>query len=143
MSDKPQRNSTKKTISGNQQVLDFLDKLQHPLQEEIEEVRRIILSADERFTEHIKWNAPSFCIGNEDRITFNLKGKGFFRLVFHCGAKVKPKLPLPLFDDHTGILEWQSNDRAVVRFLNMDDVKDKEENLRWVIGKWIETSGSS
>lgn len=129
-------------LSGEEQVLEFMNQLEHPLKEEIEEVRRIILSSDGRFTEHIKWNAPSFCIENDDRITFNLKGNTFFRLVFHCGAKVKPKAAKPLFDDHTGMLEWQTNDRAVVKFLNKNDVKEKEEKLRVVIGKWIETTVS-
>ncbi|AGX02898.1 MULTISPECIES: DUF1801 domain-containing protein [Bacillus] len=136
------RNNPKSKLSGDQQVFEFMKQLEHPLKEEIEEVRRIILSSDERFTEHIKWNAPSFCIENDDRITFNLKGNAFFRLVFHCGAKVKPKAAQPLFEDHTGLLEWQTNDRAVVKFFNENDVKDKEEKLRVVIGKWIGTTSS-
>lgn len=75
-------------LSGPQQVVEFFNNLEHPLKKEIEEVRKIILSTNESITEHIKWNAPSFCFNNEDRVTFNLQGKGFFRLVFHCGAKV-------------------------------------------------------
>ncbi|WP_253702034.1 DUF1801 domain-containing protein [Bacillus sp. FJAT-27445] len=131
----------KQKLTGPQQVAEFMDKLDHPLKEEIEEVRNIILSCDDRITEHIKWNAPSFLIENDDRITFNLNGKGFFRLVFHCGAKVSPEAKKEsLFVDHTGLLEWQTNDRALVKFFNENDVKDKEDRLRTVIGEWIKAT---
>lgn len=70
-------------LSGHEQVIEFLNNVEHPLKKEMEEVRKIILSTNEHITEHIKWNAPSFSFNNEDRVTFNLQGKGFFRLVFH------------------------------------------------------------
>jgi hypothetical protein len=73
--------------TGGEQVAEFLNRLQHPFKSEIEEVRRIILDSVPELTERIKWNAPSFCLNNEDRITFQLQGKGFFRLIFHSGAK--------------------------------------------------------
>lgn len=129
--------------SGQQQVADFLDKLEHPLKKEIEAVRTIILSANGQLTEHIKWNAPSFCIGNEDRITFNLQGKGFFRLVFHCGAKVKEQAKNErLFEDDTGLLDWVTNDRATVKLIDWNDVEQKQEQLAAVVNKWIEATSS-
>jgi hypothetical protein len=76
-------------MNKENQVVDYMNNLEHPLKKEIEEVRKIILSANNQFTEHIKWNAPSFCINNEDRVTFNLQGKGYFRLIFLRGSKVK------------------------------------------------------
>ncbi|WP_053367948.1 DUF1801 domain-containing protein [Bacillus sp. FJAT-27245] len=131
----------KKKLTGPEQVAEFMDKLDHPLKEEIEEVRKIVLSCDGRITEHIKWNAPSFLIENDDRITFNLKGKGFFRLVFHCGAKKSQESQKePLFIDYTGLLEWQTNDRALMKFFNKDDVKEKEDRLKAVIGEWIKAT---
>jgi hypothetical protein len=126
--------------SGHEQVVEFMTKLEHPLKKEIGEVRKIILSANENITEHIKWNAPSFCFENEDRVTLNLHGKGYFRLVFHCGAKVKNTVgKTPLFEDTTGLLDWVAGDRAIVNF-TMNDVKTKEEKLVEVITKWIEAT---
>jgi len=132
--------ATKKTkkLSGHEQVLEFLAELEHPLKTEIEEVRRIILRADERLTEHIKWNAPSFCHHDEDRITFNLRGKGFFTLVFHRGAKVKEPLENgPLIEDKTGLLQWMANDRATMTFSDMDDVIAKQDKLTELIRSWL------
>jgi hypothetical protein len=129
--------------SGHQKVVDFLNNLEHPLKKEIEEVRKIILSANEHITEHIKWNAPSFCFNNEDRVTFNLQGKGFFRLVFHCGAKVKDHAGNgSLFDDTTGLLDWVADDRAIVKLTDMSDVEDKKEKLAEVVARWIEVTSS-
>jgi uncharacterized protein YdeI (YjbR/CyaY-like superfamily) len=125
-------------LTGHQQVVEYLNKLEHPLKTEIEEVRSIILSANNDLTEHIKWNAPSFCYNNEDRITFNLRGKDYFQLVFHCGAKVKDHPHEEyLFEDTTGLLNWAAKDRATAKFYDLTDVKSKEEKLLEVIRKWI------
>lgn len=124
--------------SGVQQVEEFMDKLSHPMKNEIEEVRKIILNADERITEHVKWNAPSFCFDGEDRITFHLKGKSGFRLIFHRGAKVKPGVGNePIFEDSTGLLEWITGDRATVIFTDSDDVAAKKEKLSQVVTQWL------
>ncbi|MFD1406759.1 DUF1801 domain-containing protein [Kroppenstedtia eburnea] len=130
-------------LSGHQQVVEYMNNLEHPLKKEIEEVRKIILSADPRLTEHIKWNAPSFCFENEDRVTFNLHGRGYFRLVFHCGAKVKDNSGNgPLFTDTTKLLDWVADDRAIIKFTDMNDVIAKKEKLTEVITKWIEATNS-
>lgn len=128
-------------LSGPEQAAQFMNDLEHPLKREIEAVRNVILNADPWLTEHIKWNAPSFCIRNEDRITFHLQGKGFFRLIFHCGAKVRENAGAGrIITDTTGLLEWAANDRAIVKFYDMDDVEAKKEKLVDVIKKWIEAN---
>ncbi|QED47629.1 DUF1801 domain-containing protein [Cytobacillus dafuensis] len=130
-------------LSGHQKVVEFMGNLNHPLKKEIEVVRKIILSANIQLTEHIKWNAPSFCINNEDRITLNLQGKGYFRLIFHCGAKVKDsKKEGHLFDDTTGLLDWVTCDRAIVKITEMSDLIAKKDRLVEVITKWIDVTGN-
>jgi len=128
-------------LNGHEQVIEFLNKLEHPLKKEIEEVRSVILSANNQLTEHIKWNAPSFCMNNEDRITFNLHGKGYFQLIFHCGSKVrKYDSNESLIDDDTGLLEWVTNDRALVKFRNINDVSEKKEKLIRLVNRWLEAT---
>lgn len=125
-------------LSGHAQVRAFLDQLEHPLKAEIEEVRSIILEAEPQLTEHIKWKAPSFCFDGDDRITFNLHGKDFFRLIFHCGVKVKDKQSKGrLFEDTTGILDWAADDRAVAKFTDMNDVRTKKASLMETIEIWL------
>lgn len=127
--------------SGRQQVEEYLRKLEHPLKREIEEVRRIVLSIDQELSEHVKWNAPSFCFRDDDRITFNLHGREFFRLVLHRGAKTKESADLkPYFDDAQGFMEWAANDRAIIKFTDLQDVEAKSEPLKEVIGRWLEVT---
>lgn len=128
----------KEKPTGHQQVIEYLINLEHPLKNEIEEVRKIILDANENITEHIKWNAPSFCYGNDDRITFHLYGKGYIQLIFHRGAKSKEQIGEPLFIDETGLLEWITADRASIKFTDMDDIIAKKEKLKEIINKWLE-----
>ncbi len=132
----------KEKLTDSAQVDAFLAQLQHPLKEAIGEVRRIMLGAHPELTEHIKWNAPSYCYRGDDRVTFNLHGEGFFRLVFHCGAKVKAVKPAGrLLDDATGLLEWVTNDRATVAFTGVPDVHAKEAALGRVVRQWIAAAG--
>ncbi len=137
-----QASSKKKPKKSDQdQVVDYMINLENPLKSEIEVVRNIILQTNSQLTENIKWNAPSFSFNNEDRITFNFQGKGFFRLIFHCGAKVNEnKSKEPLFVDATGLLEWLDSDRAMVKFVRMQDVEVNKNKLVEVITNWIEAA---
>ena len=130
--------------SNHKKVVEFLDELDHPHKKEIEEVRRIILDANGQLTEHIKWNAPSFCFNGEDRITFNFHSKEGFRLVFHTGAKAKNTISEGrLFEDKTGLLEWVANDRAIAKFGNFEDVRAKEQALVETVKNWIKATDNS
>jgi Domain of unknown function (DU1801). len=120
----------------------FMEQLDHPMKEEIETVREIVAGADSRLTERIKWNAPSFCLNGDDRITFNLHGKGdSFLLVFHCGAKAKESgSKAPIINDETGLLNWVTGSRATVKFTSKDDIAAKKAALESVIGKWLDVT---
>lgn len=134
--------SQKLKKDGGQEVSAFLDRLNHPYKQEILEVRNIILNADEQITEHIKWNAPSYCYTGEDRITFNLHGKNNFRLIFHCGPKMEEPTSVKgrLIEDNNGILKWASDERAIAEFTDMNDVQAKSSALSETVKKWLEAS---
>lgn len=51
----------------NKEVTRFLDELRHPLREEIEALRLVILEASALLEENIKWNGPNYSVGAEDR----------------------------------------------------------------------------
>lgn len=136
-----EKSGKSKKMTGPEQVAEFMNNLEHPLKEEIEKVRNIILGTDAKITEHIKWNSPSFLYKGEDRITFNLHRKEFIQLVFHCGAKVKDrKTNEPLIVDINDVLIWKAADRAIMKFTDRNDIKLKEEKLREVIIKWLEVN---
>ncbi len=122
-----------------EEVNQFLKRLKHPLKEEIEKVRAIILDSNKQITEHIKWNAPSFCYMGDDRVTFHLHAKDRIQLIFHRGAKAKDSKGFS-FEDSTGLLEWVARDRAVVKLHDMNDVKAKKAALVKVVNQWMKST---
>jgi hypothetical protein len=91
-----------------QEVDEFLDNLSHPLREGVIATRAAILASDEQITEHIKWNAPSFCYRGDDRVTFRLHPADRFQIVFHRGAKVREDSGDFVFEDDSGLLRFPS-----------------------------------
>lgn len=126
---------------GSQAVATFLQQLEHPLKKEIETLREIILQSDKKLTEHIKWNAPSFCMDGEDRVTMKIMPPKNIQLVFHRGAKVKEQPKTRLIEDASGLLKWPANDRAVATFTTMEEIRSKEKLLTGIIRQWITAAG--
>ncbi len=116
----------------------FLASLEHPLRDVILALRPILLRADRRLTEGIKWNAPSYSLEGEDRVTFNLRAKDQVRLIFHRGAKVKDSQAKgPLIDDPDGLLEWAADDRAIAAFASVDEVTTQRAALTTILKRWL------
>src|SRR5690606_10862776 len=65
----------------------YLDALQHARKAEIDTLRRLILSAVPGLVERIKWNAPSFGLGDDDRLTMRLHPGDRLQLILHRGAR--------------------------------------------------------
>lgn len=133
----------KQQTSGTEAVEKFLAELKHPQKEELLLLREYMLEAEPLLKEQIKWNAPSYCFPDDDRITFNLKGKGMMRLIFHCGARVrKPAPETHLIEDPAGLLEWASNDRAIASFRNLDEIRQKKKDFQEIVRKWLKASNA-
>lgn len=134
------------TLKNNRNVAatvdprEFLLEMKHSRKDEIEAVRAIVLSADSNITERIKWNAPSFCIDDDDRITFRLQPGDRVQLIFHRGAKKRTDSATFTFEDNSGLLEWAANDRAVVTFRDLDDIKSKSAALKGLVAQWMATT---
>ena len=121
-------------------VEQYMQRLDHPLKAEIEAVRAIILGADAGITEQIKWNAPSFCYGGDDRVTFRLHPSNqFIQLIFHRGAKVKEPREITVQDD-TGLLEWITSDRATLTLRSMEEVQAHANALKHLVSQWVKAT---
>lgn len=114
-------------IADNEAVNSYMLKLKHPLKDEIESVRKIIMSSDNRIKERIKWNAPSYyCI--EDMVTFNLRNQMSVHIVFHHPEIVKIKSPLLLGD---------YKDRRTTYFKNMKEIRSNKKALQSIIKELV------
>ena len=113
----------------------FMKLLDHPLKAELEALRAIILTADRRVTEGIKWNSPSFYC-NGWFATLNTRGTVIL-LILHRGAKVKDNsTPAMKIDDPLGVLEWLAKERCIARFSSAEDIKAKQKSLAAIIRQW-------
>lgn len=125
----------KSAVKGTE-VDAFMAKLAHPLKAEIEAVRAIILGADPRINESIKWNAPSFHI-QEHFATMRLQPGDTLQVVLHTGAKVKDKVSKMKIDDPNGMLKWAAVDRALITFASMKDVRSRQAAFAAILKQWI------
>ena len=115
----------------------FLAELEHPLKAGVVQLRAAILASDDAITEHVKWNAPSFCYDGVDRVTFRLQPGDRLQLVLHRGAKVRDDAGDFRFDDDSGLLHWVATDRAVITFRDLDDVAARQEAVVDVVNRWV------
>ena len=69
-------------------VGEFMARLRHPRKAEMALVLDLIRTADPAITKGIKWNAPSFAVG-EHFATLNARDQDAVQIILHLGAKVR------------------------------------------------------
>ena len=117
----------------------FRASLDAPTLATVDALRAIIAAAGPSLTERIKWNAPSFAIGDDDRITLGLERKGGVRVVLHRGAKVQDTAGFA-FADPTRLARWPAPDRGVVIFADLAAVEAAADRLSDLCVRWLEAT---
>lgn len=117
-------------------VDDFLDALSHKRKGEIETLRRLILDAVPDLVERIKWNAPSFGPGEDDRLTMRLSPGDRLQLILHRGARAGAN-DFFRFEDPDRLIAWAAPDRGVVTFRDADDLAQKGALLPEILRRWV------
>lgn len=121
-------------LTGDDEVTEFMNRLEHPFKAEIEALRRIIKGTNKQIHERIKWNAPSYYhkatpdAAGTDFLTFHVKAKEHVHLIFHHAAIAKIKSPL---------LEGDYKDRRMVYFKNMNAVKANKKELERIVNELV------
>ena len=119
--------STKPT--EQEQVNEWMDKLDAELKPAIDAVRKIIKTAGPELKERIKWNAPSYYY-KEDIVTFGpARGKEKILLVFHHPKIVKIK---------SDLLKGDYKDRRLTHFNSVKEIKENKKELERIIKQSIE-----
>ena len=114
----------------------YLDELQHARKAEVAALRLVILSAVPDLVERIKWNAPSFGLGDDDRITMRLHPGDRLQLILHRGAKAGAD-DFFRFADPDRLIAWAAPDRGVVTFKDADDLAGKSAALSEILRRWV------
>jgi uncharacterized protein YdhG (YjbR/CyaY superfamily) len=106
----------------------WMAKYDNPQKPVVQAVRMIILGADRRITETIKWQSPTFAYkGN--LASFNPRSKAHASLMFHTGADIIGDFPS---------LEGGEAVARYMRFADMDEVEAKTAELRRVVVAWCD-----
>lgn len=117
-------------------VEDYLGQLQHARKGEVETLRQLIVDAVPGLVERIKWNAPSFGLGADDRITMRLHPGDRVQLILHRGAKAGAD-DFFRFEDPDKLLSWAAPDRGVVTIRDAADLTAKAAGLSEVLRRWV------
>ena len=117
--------------TDEEQVNDWMSKLEHPLKAEIDAVRKIIKDSNKEIHERIKWNAPSY-YSTADIVTFNHRAKEHVHLIFHHPTIVKIKSVL---------LEGDYKDRRMLYLPDMKAVKANKKELQRIINESVQLIG--
>ena len=106
----------------------WLEKYDNPMKPVVEKLREIILSADHRIDECIKWQAPTFTYkGNI--ASFFPKSKKHASLMFHQGAKIPGSHPLLLGDAETG---------RSLKIATVEEAEKNREAIQKIILAWCD-----
>ena len=114
-------------LSDDEQVIAYMDRLQHPLKAGVEMVRTIIKDSNSNLSERIKWNAPSYYY-KEDLVTFNLRALDTVHLVFHHIAITRIASPL---------LQGDYKDRRMVYFHDLAEIKAAKKELQRILRELV------
>lgn len=111
----------------NPEVDAWFEQYSNPQRDLVQAVRDAVLDADERVTETVKWQAPTF-VYKGNIASFYPKTKTHASLMFHRGAAL---------DDPDGLLEGEGDVSRIARFLDADDLDAKRDALQRLIRAWI------
>lgn len=121
-------------------VSHFMDALVHARKAEVQELRAAILASDPAIEERVKWNAPSFCHGGDDRVTLRLQPGDRLEIIFHRGAKKRADTDTFRFTDPTGLVRWLAPDRGVVVVTDAEDLRVKVAGIVRLVAAWVEAT---
>lgn len=120
----------------------YLDSLKPDDRAMIEALIALVRAAAPGLTEQIKWNAPSFSDGGEDRITLGINRGGGMRVVLHRGAKNQDAGGFACADP-AALADWPSPDRGIVMLKDGVDLEAKADALKDLCTRWIAATRSA
>ena len=130
----------KSKLSNEEQVSEYISKLEDSLVETIRYLTEIILETDIEIALHIKWNSVSFYYSGEmkefnpkeykrDILVLNIHRKNQILIVFPTGNKIS---------NASGFLEGNYTDgRKLAKIKDLEEAKLKKEALQNVIKDWL------
>jgi hypothetical protein len=113
-------------MNTNPTVDAWFDAYDNPQKGNVQRVRELVLCADERITECIKWKSPTF-VFEGNIASFNPRSKKHVSLMFHTGAKIPGEL---------AGLEGGGDTSRYMKFADAAEVEAKAADLEAAVRAW-------
>ena len=115
-------------MSRSRDVDAWFAKYNNPMKEVVQRIRQIVLDADGRIDECIKWQAPTFTyLGN--LASFFPKSKQHASLMFHTGALIP--------GDHPR-LEGGGDTSRVIKIGNVAEANAAKRDIERIVRAWCD-----
>jgi hypothetical protein len=115
-------------MSRQPEVDAWFAQYDNPMKDVVQRVREIVLDADPRVNECIKWQAPTFTYkGNI--ASFYPKSRQHASLMFHVGAKIPGTFPR---------LEGTGDTSRVLKVADLADAEAARPELESIIRAWCD-----
>jgi hypothetical protein len=125
-------NGVRRSVNRNPDVDRWFEEADHPLDATMRRAREIILAADARVTESIKWKTPTFAFrGNI--ASFN-PSKNLISIMFHRGSEIP---------GHHPRLEGDGKLVRTMRFAGVDELEAGRADLEAAVRAWCDWRAAS
>ena len=105
----------------------WFERYENPMKDVVQAIRAVVLGADPRVEECIKWQAPTFTFqGN--LASFFPRSKKHASLMFHEGAKIPGEHPR---------LEGDGGTSRVLKLGSVAEVREAQGDIEAIVRAWI------
>ena len=112
----------------NPDVDAWFDRYENPMKEMVAAVREVVLAADDRIGEVVKWSTPTF-VYKGNLASFQPRAKQFVSILFHEGASIPGAHP---------ILEGDGDRARYARIAGPDELDARRAELEAVVQAWCD-----
>jgi uncharacterized protein YdhG (YjbR/CyaY superfamily) len=115
-------------MARSKEVDAWFARYDNPMKDVVQRIRAIVLGADRRIEECIKWQAPTFTYrGN--LASFFPKSKQHASLMFHVGAQIPGKHPR---------LEGSGNISRVLKIGSLSEANSAKRDIERLVKAWCD-----
>lgn len=119
-------------MGRNKDVDAWFERYENPMKAVVQRIRAILLGADARLDECIKWQAPTFTF-NGNLASFYPKSKQHASLMFHVGALIPGKHPR---------LEGTGGTSRVLKLGSVAEANAAKADLERLVRAWCDWKSS-
>lgn len=105
----------------------WMARYDNPMRDVVQRVRQIMLQTDDRITETVKWQTPTF-VYKGYLASFYPKSLSVATLMFHAGRSIPGSFP------H---VEVAGSESTMMRIVSIAEAEERRDELTRIVAAWI------